>query len=216
MVNAGGLPRILDKIKTAGTPPKFTVEFLRTTLGFKSSNDRAVIGVLKALGFLSDDGTPTLRYNEHKDSRRSGAVLAQGLREGWAPIFMSDETAHLLDRAELKGVFQRVTGKSENVADLMAHTFRQLADRADWAIQAEAGGMTLPEEAVEEIPAEEPVLDQGKPGASISKAPSEQALRTDSWLVTLHNDIHVHLPPSVDQAVYTAIFRALREELLDD
>jgi hypothetical protein len=72
MASAKNLPAILAKIKSAGAPPKFTYEFLKSNLGFASSSDRTVIGVLKALGFLSGDGTPTGRYNEFRGEATSG------------------------------------------------------------------------------------------------------------------------------------------------
>lgn len=39
----GNIPKLLDAIQAAGVPPRVTVEFLKT-LGFKSSNDRNLIG----------------------------------------------------------------------------------------------------------------------------------------------------------------------------
>lgn len=64
MMGVGNVPDILAKIRSAGTPPKFTHEFLKSNLGFASSTDRGVIKVLKALRFLAPDSTPLPRYNE--------------------------------------------------------------------------------------------------------------------------------------------------------
>jgi hypothetical protein len=61
MTSAKNLGAILERVRDAGTPPKFTLDFLKS-LGYTSSTDRPVIGVLKALGFLSPDGVPTERY----------------------------------------------------------------------------------------------------------------------------------------------------------
>ncbi len=41
----------LQKMRSAGVPQRVTFEFLKT-LGLKSSNDRSIITVLKAIGFL--------------------------------------------------------------------------------------------------------------------------------------------------------------------
>jgi hypothetical protein len=80
------IPSILDRIRSAATPPRFTHEFLKSNLGFSSSNDRAVIKVLKQLGFLTSDGTPTPRYNDYRGPD-GGRVLAEGLRDGWLRCF---------------------------------------------------------------------------------------------------------------------------------
>lgn len=183
------LPAMLEKIKTAGAPPKFTYEFLKTNLGFASSSDRNIIAILKKLGFLTADGTPTARYNEFRDTTRSGRAVAAGLREGWSDIFLSDQTANARSSGELTGIFKSVTGKHEAVAQKMAATFRALATAADWSAKGETPSS---EEAL-------PTADHDEHGTAS---------------LNLHHDIHIHLPASSDVAVYTAIFRALREELL--
>src|SRR3954471_10976203 len=58
------LPDIFKSIAGAGTPPKFNNECLTTTLGYTSSNDRAIIPILRKLGFISAGGEPTQRYND--------------------------------------------------------------------------------------------------------------------------------------------------------
>jgi hypothetical protein len=191
MASTKNLKAILEKIRGAGTPPKFTHDFLRTNLGFTSSTDRSVVGVLKGLGFLSADAVPTPRYNEFRDANRSGTVLAQGLREGWADLFLSDQRAYERSTTELKELFKNASGKGESAAEKMATTFKILADAASWA--------TGDSEA--EAPAEEELSSLGD---SSTRHP-----------VQLHHDVHVHLPPTSDVSVYTAIFRALRQELLE-
>ena len=65
------LSSILNAIKTAQAPEKFNHKFL-ASLEFSSSNDRLIIGVLKALGLLADDGKPTQRYYDFLDQTQSG------------------------------------------------------------------------------------------------------------------------------------------------
>jgi hypothetical protein len=196
MLGIKNLDAILAKIRTAGTPPKFTNDFLKTSLGFPSSSDRGVIKVLKTLGFLSPDSVPTPRYNEFRQASTSGRAMALGLREGWAPIFLADQEAHTRTATQLKEIFKNVTGKAESVAEKMASTFKALTQKADFNATAAAPIETV--ELVEEVQDEVGKIQQ----------------RTQRGLA-LHHDIHLHLPPSSDVAVYTAIFRALREELLD-
>jgi hypothetical protein len=164
-------------------------------LGFRGSNDRSVVGVLKGLGFLSADGVPTARYNEFRDQTRSGAAMAAGLRDGWAPLFLSDEQVYLRSTGELKELFKNVTGKGEAVAEKLAATFRALAETASWSEQA---SVPLAEAEPAPVPVQLPAA-----------APAPAAG------MRLHHDIHVHLPPTSDVAVYSAIFRALRAELLE-
>lgn len=190
MSSAKNLPAILAKIKAAGTPPKFTHEFLKANLGFPSSNDRAVIGVLKALGFLSADSTPTARYNDFRNDDRSGSAMATGLREGWSEVFLSDEKAYERTSSQLTELFKNVTGSGEAVATKMATTFKALTAVADWKSATAPAVGTEPQE---------------------SSAEREAA----ALGVSLHHDVHIHLPATSDVSVYTAIFRAIRSELVD-
>ncbi|MFH1446222.1 MAG: DUF5343 domain-containing protein [Chloroflexota bacterium] len=134
MVTVKNLTAILDKVKVAQTPPKFTHEFLKSNLGFASSGDRGVIQLFKALGFLSPDSLPTQRYNEFRASSTSGRAMAAGLEEGWSDIFLSDQNAHECTQAELIGIFKNVTGKSDSVATKMATTFNTLSKLADFSV----------------------------------------------------------------------------------
>jgi hypothetical protein len=56
--NVGSLAKFLDAIRTAGVPERVTFEFLKT-LGFTSSNDRPIIGVLNTDGVIQSLSRPT-------------------------------------------------------------------------------------------------------------------------------------------------------------
>jgi hypothetical protein len=85
------------------------------------------------------------------------------------------------------------------VAKKMASTFKAFAAKADWSGPAPA------DNGVQDTPlANEDIGRQAGFGTgSQAKSP-----------LSLHHDVHVHLPPTSDVAVYRAIFRAMREELL--
>lgn len=190
MPSVKNLGAILEKIRGAGAPPRFTHEFLKSTLGFASSSDRSVIQVLKALGFLGSDSAPTARYNQFRAEKGKSLALAEGLREGWSELFLADEKAHEKSAGDLAGIFKSVTGKGDSAAEKMATTFKRLADQADWSAPAAVS-----------LPDQQQAIDQ----------PEDVLGRR----IALNQDVHIHLPPTSDVAVYTAIFRALREELLD-
>ena len=65
---------LFNKIGSAAVPPKFTQEFLATTIGLKGTNDRSLIPLLRNLGFLDQSNTPTPTYSllKSKDRRRRG------------------------------------------------------------------------------------------------------------------------------------------------
>jgi hypothetical protein len=84
----------------------------------------------------------------------------------------------------------------------MASTFKALVDAADWSA-------TPPTPSVKET---EVADEKSKP---VVIAADERRVDRITSGISLNHDIHVHLPPTSDVAVYKAIFRALREELID-
>lgn len=106
---------MLEAVRRVEVPDRFSNELLRR-LGFTSSHDRPFIRLLKILRFLDDSGIPSQRYREYRDTRRSGTVLAEALREAYADVFFQHPDAQGLQLPELVGIFQRESGKSERVA----------------------------------------------------------------------------------------------------
>lgn len=206
MLSVTNLPKILEKIRSAGTPPRFTHEFLKSNLGFGSSQDRAVIKLLKQLGFLTADGAPTERYNAYKgaDGR---SVLASGLREGWSSFFLSDERIYEKTKGHIQGVAKSVTGASESVATKMASTFKTLVDLADFA---EGGNEQTPRGTSTDTNSGTSQVDE-PPVANNAVAAANAGL---GGLLTLRHDIHLHLPSTSDVGVYRAILQAIKSELM--
>lgn len=72
----GNLKKALDKITRAAVPPKFTQDFLATTLDLPGGGARPVIPCLKRAGLLTSDGTPTDLYKQFSEpvaAERSGS-----------------------------------------------------------------------------------------------------------------------------------------------
>jgi hypothetical protein len=101
LTSTKNLDGILTAIQTAQAPPRFTLSFLEN-LGYKSSSDRLIINVLKALGFLNADGVPTERYYRFLDQTEAPKVLAEGLQDAYADLYQLNRNAHDLGRNDLK------------------------------------------------------------------------------------------------------------------
>jgi hypothetical protein len=205
MMSIANVPAILEKIRTAGTPPKFTHEFLKTTLGFGASNDRGVIKVLRQMGFLSADSVPTPRYNEYR-GEQPGRAIAVGLREGWPDFFLADEKIYERSNSQIQGIAKSLTGAGDSVAQKMASTFKAFADRADWS-----GPLPQHRERATDSANGEQVIDDG---AGSEQRRTSGGNREGAGLFELHHDIHIHLPPTNDVSVYRAIFQAIKAELM--
>lgn len=190
------IPDLFNKIRDGQAPERFTNQLLKDW-GFTSTNDRAFIPLLKALGFLSADGKPTARYNAYRDHSRSKGVLGEALREAYSDLFLIKEHPTTSDKAAIEGKFKSFHNQSDNVAGLMSKTFFGLLSLADLSRQPH----TPPEQKKEERHEE---VEQRQESAGIDLA---------HGLSGLHYNIQIHLPATKDVEVYNAIFKSLKEHL---
>jgi hypothetical protein len=100
LTSTKNLPAILEAIKSAQAPERFTIKFLES-LDFKSTADRLMIGVLKSLGFITADAKPTDRYFRFLDQTQSAAVLAEAIREAYSDLFQVNKNAQTLSQSEV-------------------------------------------------------------------------------------------------------------------
>jgi uncharacterized protein DUF5343 len=194
------IPDLFAKIRDGQAPELFTLQLLKDW-GFSSSNDRAFLPILKALGFLSPDGKPTSVYHDYRDHSRSKAVMGQALKNAYGDIFLIKEHPTEADRAAVQGKFKSYHNVSDNVAALMQKTFYALLSLAD-------------------LKAATPVKPALPPEANKNETPPQKREVSDDQrppvTPTLHYNIQIHLPATKDVEVYNAIFKSLRAHLIDD
>jgi hypothetical protein len=170
------IPALFAKIQDGQAPELFTVQLLKDW-GFTSSNDRALIPLLKELGFLSPDGKPTPRYHEYRNHSRSKVVMGQALRDAYSDIFLIKEHPTKSDRAAVEGKFKSFHNASDNVASLMAKTFFTLLDLADLS------GSPIAQSKTE--PSDDHDNEVHRPGNSGARLLAPAGL---------HYNIQIHLP----------------------
>ncbi|WP_197495776.1 DUF5343 domain-containing protein [Acidihalobacter yilgarnensis] len=73
--SVGTLEKMLDKIKSASTPERFTQDFVSTKLAMKGGTARAQIPLLKKMKLVAEDGSPTDLYREYRNPNKSRAAL---------------------------------------------------------------------------------------------------------------------------------------------
>src|SRR5580658_932220 len=134
LTSSKNLKAIFTAIQSAQAPPKFTVRFLES-LGFKNAADRLIIGVLKSLGFLTQDGVPTTRYFAFLDQTQGAKVLAEGIREAYSDLFQVNKKAQDLSQTEIKNKLKTLTqGQAgDSVLDKMAGTLKALSSDANFS-----------------------------------------------------------------------------------
>ncbi len=199
MMAYGKIAQIFDKIRKAAEPTKFTHAFLKQ-LGFTSTNDRAVIPLLKKLGFLNEDSTPTPKYKELRDTTAYRYILGDQIKELYSDLYAIDTNIHEAGEDEIKGAISRVTGKDEAAISRFYNTYKTLTDIAEF----------------EERPKKaEPLEGQAKEKQEVDKRKPEIKLSNPNiGSPEFHYNIQIHLPATTDISVYNAIFKSIKENLL--
>jgi Family of unknown function (DUF5343) len=191
------LQDIFSKIRDGQAPDRLSQQLLKDW-GFTSSNDKAFIPLLKSLGFLTAEGKPTQRYADYRDHSRSKHVMADALRDTYSDLFLIKEHPTAADRESIKGKFKSFHNVSDNVADLMTKTFYALLGLAELTKRTSGS------------PSE--TSAQPKVVTAIATSSAPQTARAGA---SLHYNIQIHLPATKDVEVYNAIFKSLREHLVE-
>lgn len=201
LTSTKNLKSVLEAIQGAQAPDKFTQKFLES-LEFKSNADRLVIGVLKSLNFLDEQGRPTNRYFQYLDQTQGERVLGEAIRDAYEDLFRVNVNAQKLSKQEVINKFKTLSqgSISESVLDKMASTFVHLCGLADFSSPA-THKVDEPEIQEEPYPIAENTLqakDQDLAGIRLGG---------------LHYNVQIILPESRDPKVYDALFKSMKDHL---
>jgi len=191
----GNLPRLLDAIIKASVPPKFSQDFVSTTLQLKSSSYRAMIPFLKRLGFLTQDNVPTKVYTDYRNKNKSKIILGAQVKKAYSQLYSANEYAHKMDPSELTETVKSITNLAQGSSTLGAivGSFTELVKLSDFS------GTVV----------EEPQIE------SENNVPEKQ-ISIPSAKLGINYTINLNLPPTTEIEVFNAIFKSLKEHILSD
>jgi len=195
----GNIPKLFKEIKAASVPPKFTNDFMQTALGLKSTSYRAMIPLLKRLGFLDQANLPTQVYKEYREDSRSEIVMAKQIKEAYSDLNSSNEYAHKLTRDDLISKLRTITGAAANdkVIPNVAATFQELVKLAKF----------------DSTHSKTKELDVEK---GISKIKDEKEKPADISKLGISYTINLNLPATTEIEVFNSIFKSLKEHILGE
>lgn len=197
----GSLGDFFSKIRDAQAPDKFTQQILKD-LGFKSNNHRPFIPLMKALGFLTADGVPTKRYNDYRNHSLSKRVMGEALKDAYSDLFLIKSHPKEQDRELIEGKFKSYHNVSDNVAKLMSKTFFSLLSLAELDFDdKKLQGEKIQKRVDEKVEKEH--------------ASHKSSIPINTNGLGLHYNIQIHLPATKDVEVYNAIFKSLKEHLIE-
>jgi hypothetical protein len=196
----GTATKILNKIKDAQTPDRFTQDFLATKLGFPGGTAKPFISLAKRIGFLESDSRPTDLYKSFRNPAQSKAAMAAAIKKGYSQLYERNEYVHDLDKKKLEGLVVELTGLEQGHATVRAivGTFEALKTFADFNKPEPKVGTEDKERS-----------ERKKEGADTEKGGSGEEVK-----LNLAYTINLVLPKTDDVGVFNAIFKSLRENLL--
>jgi hypothetical protein len=202
MTAPGSIVKILEKIKEAQTPESFSQDFLKTKLGFNGGNYMTFISWAKKSRLLTGDGAPTQLYKQFRNPTTSAASLATALKIGYSELYTRNEYCHDLDKKAFKGLVMEATGESHDSGrvERIVSTFFNAKTLADFEANLSQ---------VNEKPTQDLKTD-------IVAAPAKESSSRKGVSLGLNYTINLVLPKTDDPAIYNAIFKSLKENLLNE
>jgi hypothetical protein len=125
---------LFGKIKEAAVPPKVANDFLYAKLGLNSTSYRAMIPLLKRMGFIDEANVPTPAYRDYGDEKNSKIIMARLVRNTYKDLFATNEYAYKLIKEEITSKLNAVLGTpaDDKTTPKVAATFLALCNLADF------------------------------------------------------------------------------------
>jgi hypothetical protein len=207
-INSTGLiSKIFQKIQEAKVPERYTQDFQSTVLGYGSGSAMPFIPFLKRMGFLESDGRPTELYRKFRNADSSGAAMAEAMRRGYSEIFKRNEFAYSLGPDKLKNLIVEVTGKEKGDSSVKGITASFLACNS----LANFDDKLDDRESTEDHEMEDVQTDT-RTGKSLIEYSRPSGLQRG---LGLSYTINLNLPETDNIDVFNAIFKSLKENIID-
>lgn len=203
MSSPGTLPKILNKIIEASVPESFNADFLGTKLGFKGGNQRTFISWAKKCGLINDDGTPTQIYKNFRNPDFRGHAMANALKLGYQEVYSRNEYAHELSDKDFKKLVCEITGKAHdnNTVNVIVRSFKYAKEFADFE--------SIPKTKLDAKQQDHKKDTELKPNSVLHNEEKKVNLG-------LNYTINLVLPKTDDPAIYDAIFKSLKDNMLNE
>jgi hypothetical protein len=196
-------------LQLAATPDRVSQDFVKTLLQIPGSSGDQMTSFLRRLGFASGEGVPTELYRQYRNPETAPRAMAQAIRETYTDLAKRNEFFFKLSDEKLKGLIAEVTGEAaeSRPLSLMFSTLKNLISLADFdsAKVEKLDAQQRQESNLRSEPIVEPMKQYGR-----------QPLGDDRIKMNLGYTINLNLPATTDIEVFNAIFKSLKEHLLNE
>ncbi len=186
------LTRMLQQLGSSEAPEgKLGADFFRK-LGYSVSSGKALLAVMKGLGFVNDQDRPSQVWRDYADAGEGrGTVLAGAIKNSYSELFRFSSCPYLEADEEILSILKRGSKTGAKDAEAMLDTFRAVSDLADF----------------QELLACEAAGEEAEKAADVSSGVKVNP--------NLQLNIQVHIDPATPEDKIEAIFRNMRKYLLD-
>ncbi|WP_374972988.1 DUF5343 domain-containing protein [Spongiibacter marinus] len=207
----GNVTKALNAIANAATPERISQDFVKEVLKIPGGSGDQMTAYLKKVGLASSDGSPTPIYKKFRNPSTRGEAGAEILKHGYAELYKHNEYAHEMSESKLKGLIIEVTGHEHDSSAVTCAVscFKNIKAFADFSAQSKG---ELIEGNAEDESYKRQSTTQQQPNAN-----SQFSLGGSTGIgLNLGYTINLNLPATSDIAVFNAIFKSLKENLLSE
>ena len=181
------LKDFLDKIPSTGVPDKVTYNELAAR-GFKSTNDRSILGVLKFLTLVDAEGIPTEKWTAYRNKSNNKLLLGTLVQLSYSELFSMYPNAQERADEEIRNFIASKTKVGEDTIQRIVTTFKMLCSMSDFSSH------TSDAEPDEQDSGSEVSTDEALTDVSVKQRATEIRLPARSTSVPITINIHIHLP----------------------
>lgn len=201
VTSPGNINKALKAILAAAVPTKVSQDFVKTILKIPGGSGDQMTTYLKKIGFATADGSPSEIYRKFRNPSSSGQAISTAIRRAYAPLYIRNEFMHELNSTELVGLIVEETGlpHDSNPVKLATSCIEHLKEFATFNdSDSIVGHVASPNESLSSMPT----------------SPSRSESLSGNVALNLGYTINLNLPATSDPAVFDAIFKSLKENLL--
>ncbi len=199
----------LERIPSTGVPEKVTYNELAAR-GFKSTNDRTILGVLKHLSLVDSEGAPTEHWNSYRNRSSNKSLLATLIRTAYSELFAMYPEAQERTDEEIRNFIASKTKVGEDSVQRIVTTFKTLCEMADFSVpEAQADA---------QIKGQEPRRERDPNDVSdpvrVRELTEKPASSVQSSFAPVHFNIHIHLPETDDVQASDTLIKSIARHIL--
>jgi len=197
----GKISPFLSKIREVGVPSSANTKWL-PLIGFKSTNDRGLLKVMKFINLIGANGKPTENWSKYRGENYK-KVLAKCIKEGFNDLFRLYPDANLRSDSDLRNYFSQNTTAGSQVIQKMIATFKTLCENADFD-----GSLTEKKETKTNALEKPKIQEQDEK--------REEIMNTSFKNPVVHIDLQIHISPESSASQIDKIFESISKHLIKE